>query len=107
MGGVPAVAALTLLGGILLLGCAGGDCEAKAGRAREECRYEQVKALEGDALAAALDRIPEEASRDLLVIRLAVDHPERAVALCTLARTAVGRGKCDRVVGRPHLGGAR
>lgn len=114
MGEVPAVAALNvglLVSLALLSACdrgADGDCEAMdPGMAREECRYQAAKAAVGDdaALRAALDRIGDPNARDLVVLRLAVDTPERAPALCALTRTPVGRDKCDKVLGRPHLGG--
>jgi hypothetical protein len=76
--------------------------------AREECRYTEAKALAGDdkALKVALATIPEDASRDLLLYRLAVDHPARAAALCGQIHTPDLHEKCSRVLGRPHLQGA-
>ncbi|MDP2313356.1 MAG: hypothetical protein Q8P41_10655 [Pseudomonadota bacterium] len=75
--------------------------------AREECRYDAVKPLVNDdqALRAAVDSMSDEASRDLLLYRLAVDNPQRAQSLCALTRTPVLREKCDKVIGRPHLAG--
>jgi hypothetical protein len=76
--------------------------------AREECRYTEAKAVFDDdkKLHAVLAAIPDDASRDLLLSRLAVDHPARAPALCAQMKTAPFRENCDRVIGRPHLAGA-
>jgi hypothetical protein len=97
---------------ILLLGCGRPPglegCEREGDPiAREDCRYDAVKVLLDDraAFAAAVDRITPETSRDLVLIRLSVDHPEKAQELCRMVRTAAAQDKCQKVIGRPHLGG--
>jgi hypothetical protein len=106
-----------LLGGGLLFALAGcasrppgmeGCAAVKDPVAQEECRYTAAKALVGDerALLAAVAAIPEQASRDLLLYRLAFDHPARAGALCAKVQTPDLREKCGHVLGRPHLAGA-
>ncbi len=97
---------------IVVIGCHWNDglagCDGMGDPiAREECRYDNVKPLVKDdaALRAAVDTIPDPASRDLLLLRLAFDQPERAQALCTMVKTPAVREKCDKVVGRPHLAG--
>ena len=96
----------------LLLGChrepglAGCDA-VRDPIAREECRYDAIKPLVDDdaSLRAALDSMTDTASRDLVLLRLAFDRPERGQALCQMVRTAPVKDKCDKVVGRPHLAG--
>ncbi len=94
----------------LLAACgtdASGDCgELPPGRALEECRYTRARAAaeQPEALDAALADIDDPASRDLLLLRLAVDLPARAPELCRRITTPAARDKCDKVVGRPHLG---
>ena len=75
--------------------------------AREECRYDEVKKVLTDdaALDAALARIDDPASRDLVLYRLAVDNPDRANALCARTKTPALQDKCAKVIGRPHLRG--
>ncbi|MDP2309190.1 MAG: hypothetical protein Q8P18_24415 [Pseudomonadota bacterium] len=75
--------------------------------AREECRYDAIKPLVADdaALRAAVDSMTDSASRDLVLLRLAFDRPERAQALCRMVKTPPVREKCDKVVGRPHIAG--
>lgn len=92
---------------LLLLACGGadGDCGTREGRARDACWYEAARVAEPAALPAVLERIEDPVARDLVLLRLAVDHPERANALCAQTRTPTGREKCDRVIGRPHLSG--
>lgn len=90
----------------LLAACgASGDCDTREGRDRDACWYEQAKAATAETLPGVLDGVDDPATRDLLVLRLAVDRPEDAVRLCTLARTPAGRDKCSKVVGRPHMSG--
>ncbi|MES2644956.1 MAG: hypothetical protein V4850_36050 [Myxococcota bacterium] len=75
--------------------------------AREECRYDAIKPLVDDeaALRAAVDSMTDAASRDLVLLRLAFDRPDRGQAMCRLVKTASVKEKCDKVVGRPHLAG--
>lgn len=101
-----------LLPVLLALGChqapglAGCDT-VKDPIAREECRYDAIKPLVDDeaALRAAVDSMADAASRDLVLLRLAFDRPERAQALCRMVKTAPVKDKCDKVVGRPHISG--
>ena len=76
---------------------------------REECRYDFIKPLVKDdaALRSAVDSVTEPASRDLVLLRLAVDNPARAQALCAMVRLPATREKCDKVIGRPHIAGPR
>lgn len=94
----------------LLGGCLWGKgleaCDAYGDPiAREECRYDEVKkVLDNPAgLEAALARIADQASHDLVLYRLAVDNPERATDLCRRTRTPAMQDKCAKVIGRPHL----
>ena len=77
--------------------------------AREECRYDFIKPLLADdpAFKAAIDSVTDAPSRDLVLLRLAVDNPERAQSLCGLVRLPATREKCDKVIGRPHIAGPR
>lgn len=113
----PSLTHLTHLTGltILMWGCEGGGapapetvaaCAALAGATeREECRYRLVEPLLADpaALQAALKDIAEPESRDLLLLRLATRHPDKASLLCRQVTTAAAREKCQQVLGRPHL----
>jgi hypothetical protein len=98
-----------VLGLVGLAACAPCQSPFQGAKAREECRYEAVKPLVTDeaALKQALDAIPDDTSRDLVLYRLAVDHPDRAARLCTLMRTDPARQQCEKVVGRPHLNGPK
>lgn len=95
---------------ILLLACGREQglaaCESQGDPiAREDCRYDAVKALIDDrpAFTAAVDTIQPDTSRDLLLYRLAVDNPTRAQELCRMVRTPATADKCQKVLGRPHL----
>jgi hypothetical protein len=106
------------LGLALLAACGGAptqpaDCAAlRDPAAQEECRHALVAPLLGDpaALDAALSEVRASASpqsHDLLLLRLAIDAPERAHALCTRVSTEGAAEKCRQVLGRPHLGTTR
>ncbi len=87
-----------------------GDCaRIPEGRAKEDCRYALARTHADDPakLDAALDAIEDENARDMVLLRLAVDLPSRAPELCRRTRTPLGKDKCEKVVGRPHLGGVR
>ena len=75
--------------------------------AREECRYLLVEPLllksDVAALQNALTEIAEPESRDLLLLRLATRHPDRASLLCRQVTTPAAQEKCTQVLGRPHL----
>ncbi len=74
--------------------------------AREDCRLERALGLLDDRPAfEAWIATLEPVSRDLLLIRLAVQQPQRARWLCEHVTTAEGQERCQRIVGRPHLGG--
>jgi hypothetical protein len=94
----------------LLVGCGAvedGDCSRiPEGRAKEDCRYALARAHadEPARLDAALAAIPDPAARDMVLLRLAVDLPARAPELCARMTTPPAREKCEKVVGRPHLG---
>lgn len=80
--------------------------------AQEDCRYRLVAPLVGDAakLTAALAEVRASASpqsHDLLLLRLAIDAPAQAGALCQQVQTDGAREKCQQVLGRPHLGTTR
>lgn len=93
---------------LLLLACS-WDCDDIGDpRAREDCRFAKVaNALEDPAaFDAALGAITDPDARDLVLLRLAVQHPERAGELCGRVQTDVAREKCQQVLGRPHLRGA-
>lgn len=90
---------------LLACGAAEGDCATREGRDRDACWYEAARTAAPEALPAVLDGIDDPVARDLVLLRLAVDHPERANALCAQTKTPTGREKCDKVIGRPHLSG--
>ena len=99
---------------LLALGCAEPDTVAgcaglRDATAREECRYRLVAPLTGDAAAldAALDAIEDPASRDLLLLRLAIAEPARASRQCARVTTDGAAEKCTQVLGRPHLSTTR
>ncbi len=75
----------------------------------EDCRFRLVEPLVGDdaALDAALADIPEPASRDLLLLRLAIADPPRAGRLCRRVETEGAETRCRQVLGRPHLSTTR
>lgn len=100
---------------LLLIACdAAPDTVAECPRlgsqpAVEDCRFRLVEPLVGDdaALDAALADIPEPASRDLLLLRLAIADPPRAGRLCRRVETEGAETRCKQVLGRPHLSTAR
>ena len=87
------------------------DCGRLRGTAAvENCRWRFVEPVADDpeALRAALAAIPEAASRDLVRLRLAIEHPDRAAGACREVETPGARERCEQELGRPHLGaGAR
>ncbi|MEL6345509.1 MAG: hypothetical protein AAFV53_20540 [Myxococcota bacterium] len=94
----------------LALGCTPSpetlaDCAALAEGPREECRFTMVEPMLSDmaAVEQAVKTIPESLSRDVLLYRLAVAHPDRASHLCRMTETAGIQEKCRQVLGRPHL----
>lgn len=111
MGPLPRVEAvifaLVLLGACNLGVVDDGDCSRiSEGRAKEDCRYARARTHAEDpaALDADLAAIPDSAARDMVLLRLAVDLPSRAPELCARMTTPPAREKCEKVVGRPHLG---
>lgn len=72
---------------------------------REDCRltFARESLDDPDGLMALIDAVDDEASRDLLINRLAKIDPRRAGHLCEKTSTPAGRSKCRGVVGRPHL----
>ena len=85
------------------------DCGKLRGTAAvENCRWRFVEPVADDpeALRAALAAIPEAASRDLVRLRLAIEHPDRAASACREVETPGARERCEQVLGRPHLGAA-
>lgn len=96
----------------LLLACADPEPETLPACAAlspptavEDCRYRLVSPLVSDpaALQAALGEITDDTSRDLLLLRLAVNHPDKASLLCRQTTTPPAQQKCQQVLGRPHL----
>lgn len=71
----------------------------------EDCRYRLAEPHLSDpaALQEDLAQIDDPLSHDLLLQRLAVNHPNHAGLLCTKMQTDAGRQKCQQVIGRPHL----
>ena len=45
----------------------------------------------------------EIAQRDLLLLRLAVQHPSKSSHLCKRVQSKNAIEKCKQVIGRPHL----
>ncbi len=71
-----------------------------------ECVYAKAE-LEidnPDTLRTELETLSEPADRDLVLYRLAVNHPERAQDFCGQTTTRAYQDKCTQVLGRPHLG---
>jgi hypothetical protein len=77
--------------------------------AREECHYTFIAPLLSDppSLDAALASIEDPASRDLLLLRLAIADPKRAAALCKRVASDGAKERCRQVLGRPHLQSTR
>lgn len=103
---------MPLLSLSLLLACAEPEPETlpecaalSSPTAVEDCRYRLVSPLLSDpaALSAALAQISDDTSRDLLLLRLAVNHPDQAGLLCRQTTTPPAKQKCQQVLGRPHL----
>lgn len=109
MGSVPPLEALIAL--VLGLACARAPgiagCEPLAGNAREDCRFEEARkvAAEPGALDAALRSVDDPLARDLLLVRLAFDTPASSARFCARVTTAVGKQRCQQIIGRPHLRG--
>ena len=106
MGAVPEMVALILWFACTVPpGMAG--CETlRDGMTREECRFTEAKLLVSDppALDTALAGL-DPTSRDLLLVRLAMDTPTSSAVLCGRVATAIGRQRCQQILGRPHLRG--
>jgi hypothetical protein len=99
---------------ILALACGGGEpttlegCDALSdATSREDCRlrvlapvFEKGSAEEFDA---AIGKLEDPLSRDLVRVRLAIDDPSKADRLCMQVETDGARQKCEQVLGRPHL----
>lgn len=85
------------------------DCAALPPAEREACHYGFIAPLVGDpaALDAALDTIEDPASRDLLLLRLAIADPPQAAGLCKRVVTEGAKARCAQVLGRPHLQSTR
>jgi len=115
VGPAAAVEAVRMAFWLVLLGCGSvpepttvAGCAAIGdATARENCRFGFLRPLfeSGDiaAFEAALGGIEDPLARDLVRLRLAIDDPSRADRLCGRVETASGRGKCQQVLGRPHL----
>ncbi len=106
MGAIPEMVAL-----ILLFACAPppgmAGCETlRDAMKREECRFTEAKKLVPDpeALDGALTPL-DPTSRDLLLVRLAMDTPTASAVLCGRVTTEIGRQRCQQILGRPHLRG--
>ncbi len=74
--------------------------------AREDCRLELATPLLKDppAFDAQVESL-DPPTRDLLLVRLAFQQPQHAAWLCQRVETPEGQTRCDRITGRPHLGG--
>ena len=72
---------------------------------QEECRFRLIQPIAEDdtALTEALKQVPEGVSRDLLLLRLAIENPPRAARLCRRVSTEGAKTRCQQVLGRPHL----
>ena len=98
---------------LLLLGCGRAPgiagCASLDGTQLEDCRFEEAKKVSADptALDAALGAIADPLSRDLVLVRLAFDTPSSAAQFCGKVTTAVGKQRCQQIIGRPHLRGGR
>lgn len=81
-------------------------CDAIRGATeREECRYAEILKLgTGPELTAALAGY-DAPTRDLLLIRVAMNQPDRSAVLCAQVTTEFGKQRCDQIQGRPHLRG--
>lgn len=99
---------------ILWLACARppgfeGCARIRDGAQREECRFTEAKKLAAAGglavLEQALATVEDPLARDLLVVRLVVDDPSRADALCKLVTAEAGLQRCQQILGRPHLRG--
>lgn len=102
-----------MIGLLALLACGGepqsvADCDGVSDpTAREDCRLTQATALIQDRTAFATATAGlDDTAYDLLVARLAFQETAHAGWLCETVRTEMGRTRCTRIIGRPHLGGA-
>lgn len=88
-----------------------GGCAALSDAAAQEtCRFElleplvkQPGRLDEASLDDGLKEIGAPASRDLVLLRLAISAPRHAGALCARVTTSGAQEKCTQVLGRPHL----
>jgi hypothetical protein len=103
---------LSLLGALCIVGCEEPPPETLSGcdalsspTAVEDCRYRLIEPALSDAAALhkALREVSDDTSRDLLLLRLAVNHPDQASLLCRQVTTPPAQQKCKQVLGRPHL----
>ena len=103
-----------LLVGLLGLACSDpppatfAECaEVDDPTAREDCRLDKaLPLLEDRTTFDARIATLEPVSRDLLLVRLAFQQPHHAAWLCERVTTAEGLKRCERILGRPHLGGS-
>lgn len=90
-----------------LWGCGGKDlagCEGQPeGEAREACRLQALQGLTVEQAEAAIDGLPDAASRDLLRVQLVVADPARYGPLCEGVRHRGTAEWCRDVLDRVHL----
>ncbi len=73
------------------------------------CQSKELELDEYSALMSDWQSFDETVStmevtqRDLLLLRLAVQHPSQSAHLCNRVQTQNAIEKCKQVIGRPHL----
>jgi hypothetical protein len=101
-----------LIVGLLLAftGCADRGAEGCAGESdpvvRENCRFDRAAAaysVSREHFLVEIATIEQAESRDLVRLRLAIQDPVSAAALCAEVETDAASEKCRQVLGRPHL----
>jgi len=88
----------------------GTDCASiEDWQSRLDCAYSLAEQHldEPEALARELQTIDDAEDRDMILYRLAFNHPTEASRLCQQVKTRAFTEKCTQVMGRPHLGTSR
>jgi hypothetical protein len=97
----------------LLLGCGRppgiAGCASLDGTTKEDCRFDEAKKLVANKaeFTAAVATIEDPTARDLLLVRLAFEVPSSSATLCSQVTTAIGKQRCQQIIGRPHLRGGK
>jgi hypothetical protein len=88
----------------------GTDCVSiEDWQSRLDCAYSLAEQHLDDpeALASELQTLDDAEDQDMILYRLAFNHPTEAPRLCKQVKTRAFTEKCKQVMGRPHLGTSR